>query len=973
MKRRIVRKLVLTVCIISLAAVIQVPAALTSAAGNAAAGNLNSDTIKRDDTYDSYLSKYSKSVKPQYEISIPVDKYSDSNMKVELLDNFQGSSGMSIKTLDEGYVTWEVNIPQEGMYNISIEYFPIEGHGASMERAVYINDELPFTNAGHLLFYRVWSNATEIKRDNRGNDIRPRQVEVPTWQQSYFKDYMGYYNEPYQFYFKAGLNTVKLESAKEPMVIKSLKITQYKEVPAYEEVLKTYKEKGYTVQKAEPVMVQGESGMYKSDPTLYPINDRSSPATMPYDKSKIRLNTIGGYRWINPGELVTWNVEVDKPGLYQIAIKGRQNITRGIYTNRRLTINGRVPFKEVESIPFTYSSTWENFLLGNGDEPYLFYLDKGVNEIKLEVVLGDLADILRVAEDSVFILNNAYRQIVMITGQTPDQYRDYQLDTMLPGVIATMEEQSRIIGGLSEKLINYTGQRSSNNSILERLSYQLKDMVKDPRSIQSRLKQFGDNVGALSTWILNTRKQPLEIDYIMITSPDEKLPDPDASFLQRVLHEFRSYIASFTEDYNTIGDVYNDKKAITVWICSGRDQSQIVKQMIDDFFTPEKGIQVNLQLVSASVLLPSTVAGKAPDVAMYVSNGEPVNFATRNAAVDLTQFSDFDPVSKRFQQSAMVPYKFEKGVYALPEQQSFPMLFYRKDILKELNLKVPQTWEDIFEILPEIQKNNMDISVPVTNIDKEIQTGESKNYAAGMATFITLLYQRGGSLYIDDGKASGLNTETGIEAFKKWTDLYVNYKFPTEFTLLNRFRTGEIPVAINDYDFYNSLQVSAPELRGLWEFAPIPGIRQKDGTIDRSSTSGGHGVMMLKSTKNKEASWEFMKWWTSTEIQTKFAREMESLLGAAARQPTANIEALQQLPWPAKDYKALAEQWKWARGNPEVPGGYFTPRHMNNAFRKVINSGDDPRETFLDYVRIINGEIDNKRKEFGLELRKGGE
>jgi len=99
---------------------------------------------------------------------------------------------------------------------------------------------------------------------------------------------------------------------------------------------------------------------------------------------------------------------------------------------------------------------------------------------------------------------------------------------------------------------------------------------------------------------------------------------------------------------------------------------------------------------------------------------------------------------------------------------------------------------------------------------------------------------------------------------------------------------------------------------------------------------------------------------------------MESLMGASARHPTANIVAAEQLPWPTKDYKALNTQRQWVIGNPEVPGGYFTPRHLNNAFRKVINEGADPRETLLDYVRIINDEIDNKRKEFGLELRDGG-
>ena len=73
---------------------------------------------------------------------------------------------------------------------------------------------------------------------------------------------------------------------------------------------------------------------------------------------------------------------------YQITIKGRQNITRGQYADRRLLINGEVPFREVENIPFSFSSIWQNFTLG--DETTVPVLpERGENTIRMEVVLGD--------------------------------------------------------------------------------------------------------------------------------------------------------------------------------------------------------------------------------------------------------------------------------------------------------------------------------------------------------------------------------------------------------------------------------------------------------------------------------------------------------------------------------------------------------------------------------------------------------
>ena len=146
----------------------------------------------------------------------------------------------------------------------------------------------------------------------------------------------------------------------------------------------------------------------------------------------------------------------------------------------------------------------------------------------------------------------------------------------------------------------------------------------------------------------------------------------------------------------------------------------------------------------------------------------------------------------------------------------------------------------------------------------------------------------------------------------------------------------------------------------------MPGMRADDGTIHREVPSGGSGVLMLNNAKDKEAAWEFMKWWTSEETQTAFGREMEGLMGAAARYPTANIQALDQLPWPVEDYNNLQAQFEWVRGLPEVPGGYFTGRHLLNAFYQVINNNVEPREAIVDYVQYIHDEIRTKRHEFGL-------
>ncbi|MEC0206701.1 extracellular solute-binding protein [Paenibacillus lautus] len=915
-----------------------------------------------EDSYDAYLQRYQNEKLAQQEIVIQGKDYSDSDrMSPEIIRELGGETGEFVKMGDIGSMDWEFEVPETGLYHIAVRYFPIEGKSSAIERELLIDGAHPFASARNLTFQRVWKNETDaIAKDNRGNELRPRQVESPMWQESLFRDTEGYYEEPYVFYFSAGKHTLTLRSSREPMVIDYIKVFGYGAPAAYEEVKAGYESKGYKATSGQLIKIQGEHAAYKSSPTLYPISDRSSPATEPYDVSKIRMNTIGGNNWRVPGQWLRWNVDVPEDGLYKIAIKNRQELLRGVYSTRSLWIDGEIPFKEMSQIPFYYDSDWQMNVLGSAEEPYLFYLTKGQHDLKLEVSLGSIAPLIRQVESSLLEINAMYRKILMITGNVPDPYRDYQLDKQIPDMVKVFQEQSDILSAVSEELVNLTGEKSDKTATLNKMAYQLEDMAKKPETVQKRLSQFKINVGSVGAWILQVREQPLEIDYLLLASPDVKLPKADASAGDKVVHEVSSFFYSFFEDYDTIGNTEDSGEAITVWIGTGRDQAQVLKAMIDDTFTPLTDIGVNLKLVNADVLLRASLAGEGPDVAMQVGNEVPVNFGMRNAAEDLSKFHDYESVVKQFRDSAMVPYQFEDQVFALPEQQIFNMLFYRKDILEELNLEPPQTWDDVYAMIPVLQKHHMDLALPIA------QTTGVPVLEANR-TFAMLLYQHDGSFYLNNGAKSGLDTEIGLSAFKKWTDFYTSYKLPLIFDFPMRFRTGEMPVGIQDYTFYNYLTVSAPEIKGLWEFVPVPGTKQPDGTIRRDVASGGTAAVMLKQAKNKDAAWEFMKWWVSKDTQVRFGREMEGLMGAAARYPTANIEALRELPWPERDYRNLEEQWQWVQGVPEVPGGYFTGRHLDNALREVINNGTNTADALYDYVQEIDYEIREKRDEFNLD------
>ncbi|WP_317890787.1 extracellular solute-binding protein [Paenibacillus arenilitoris] len=911
--------------------------------------------------YGAYMKRYSSADRPAAEIRIEGEQYAAlEGDGFELADGFQGLKGQAVLTPETGSISWKVQVDQPGLYHVRIHYFPIEGKSSAIERELSINREVPFQEAEILLFDRYWGNREdEIERDDRGNDLRPRQIEKPAWQIASFKDNEGYNDEPYLFYFGEGVQTVSLTSLREPMAIDYIELYQEPVSKTYEERKAEYEAAGAAAAKGQFIMIQAEDAALKSSPTLYPLSDRSSPAVTPYSASKIRINAIGGLNWKLPGQWMEWEFEVEEDGLYQIALKRKQDQLRGVYATRSIMIDGKYPFHEMKRMRFSFNMDWQTDVLG-GNEPYLFHLTKGKHTIRMAVSLGELAPLIETIESSVLKLNEMYRKILLITSNTPDPNRDYQLEKRIPGMIDVFREQAGHIQAVADYLEQSTGERSDKVAVLHTMVRQLNEMAEKPETIANRLNSFKVNVGGLGTWMLTVREQPLTLDYLIVASPDSKLPRAKATLLEKMKHELGAYVASYTEDYDSIGSTEESGRSVTVWVTTGRDQAQVLKAMIDDTFTPETNISVNLRLVPGGILLPAVLAGEGPDVALQAGEDLPVNYAMRKAAADLTAFPDFEEVAARFRESAITPYKYDEGVYALPEQQTFPMMFYRKDILKELDLEPPKTWQDVYNMISVLQKHNMEFYLP-------IESATNNATLVPNAAFAMLLYQNGGEFYQDNGMKSALDSEISMQVFKRWSQFYTNYKFPLQADFANRFRTGEMPIGIADYTTYNMLTVMAPEIKGLWDFTIVPGTERKDGSVRHEVASHTTAVMMLDNADDKDAAWSFMKWWTDKDTQIAYGRELEGLLGEAARYPTANIEALAQLPWPIKDFNNLERQWQWVRGIPQVPGGYFTGRHLDNAFRRVVNQSENPREALSDYILYINDEIALKRQEFNLQ------
>ena len=945
--------------------------------------------------YADYLAEHKDASHPDMIIEVKASDYTlymenDTEVEPVVYTDYEGAEGDSILTSETGYIEFEVNVPQAGLYQLEVEYYPVEGKNSEIQRSFFVDGELPYGELSLIEFSRVWSTdvaqASFAKgiydvawnKDNQGNDMKPTAIEIPEWIIADLYDNNGYITEPLCIYLTEGTHTIAMDSQREPMLIHKLLLTNKEKIKSYQEVKESWDLSGAQNTTGVNIEIQAENAVKTSSQMLYPKQDQSSPAVYPASAKELLNNTIGGESWGDAGQWIEWEFEVPKTGYYNISLFDKQSFMRGIYVSRKISIDGEVPFKELEDYGFTYDSSWRTDVLQDEEgNPYKFYLEQGSHTLRMEVVLGDFSEVIASVQDCVSQLNAIYRKVIRITGISPDTYRDYQIEASLPGLNEEMVAVRDQLNQAIEDLRTAAGRTSDKETVLITMRDQMDYLIEDEERFVKVVTTYKQNVRACGTWITQVIDQPLQIDRLNIYSPDETIAVNHNSPLDKMGYEVQRLYYSFIIDYNSLGAVDTEEgenKTITLWIGTGRDQANVIRSLIDESFTGVHGINVNVQLVDMNTLLRAELAGEGPDVAIQVANTNgiagavlntgndtPVNYGLRNAVLDLTQFEDYEAVADRFYDSALTAFSFNGAVYALPETQTFPVMFYRQDILAELGLDVPTTWDEVKVTMSVLAKNQMEFGMlPSEQI------------------YAMLLYQNGGAYYNENGISSALDSDIAVNTFKEYCEYYTDYGLDKWASVEERFRTGECPIIIADYTLYNNLEVSAPDIAGLWNFAVVPGTVQEDGTVDHSVGCTGLASMIMADTEDPEACWEFLKWWTSADVQTLFDREMESLMGSAARVATANRETFENIPWSVDTHEALAEAFEWVKGIPQVPGGYYSWRNVNNAFYTVTTDTDtaSPREELMDKVLYINDEITYKRKEFGLptldDLEKEG-
>lgn len=860
-------------------------------------------------------------------------------------------------------ITYQVGTIQEGLYSLGFDFYDPTTSIDATQFALRINDELPFSESQTLTLPAKWTlETTDFPLDRYGNDIQPKSVKNQTWTYYEIHDYNGLHPGLYQFHLKTG-DTIRIEYVNNLLLIGQLYFVKETEIPTYQEYLEQY---SYAQVIDDLHLVSARDFDYRSDPTTR-LRSEQDPSNAPYYHTQyLKLNVIFGDSWEKGGQTINYQVEVAQSGFYHLTFKYRQYRLRDMSAFRKISVNGSVPYDELEAYAFPYTTAFINRTLVDKDGEYLkVYLEAGVNDISLEAVSYPYREMIGVIQETMSSIQSLALQIKRYTSGSSDLYRDWDVEQYFPTAQGDMYTWSENLKALHDDLKQLSTSRDpSELSGLLLASTKLKTLADQINRLPARMAQFSDGDASVNQILANVmqtfRISNIELANIQVHG-DVRVAAPRTNIFTRFWEGTKQLFLSFVN--NQYAEISAREGQLTVWVNYPRQYIEIMQNMIDSSYDGELKVTLS-QMNDQNKLILANASGAAPDIALGIDHWIPYDFAVRGAALDLRKFSGYGSLVQEFTKGAIIPYVFEDGVYALPETQNFWVTYYRKDILDSIGITdIPQTWDEIIAILPILQSYGLNYFIPLSQF-------------TGLKPFVATLpfiYQFGGDLYTENGMQTAINSEKTLEGIKMMSDLYTLYNIPEYVaSFYNHFRYGMLPIGIGDLSTYILLETAAVELNGLWGMDLHPGYydAEKDEIV-RYMATGGKAAMIMGSTQYPQESWDFLNWWLGYEVQAEFAMLLQSTYGKTYFWNTANLDAFAQLSIPEQYKSIILEQLEWGMEASRIPGSYMVEREISNAWTKIVFDGVNARQALDEAVRISNREILYKMAEFGYTTRQG--
>lgn len=888
----------------------------TSAEDSEISGNLN--YLLTENSYEKYISDYSVAEKRTESISIAIDKYISWGSS----DCDISTAADSIGTLSwqgTGEVSWDFQVEYAGLYCFEMNYYSQSENNSSVLLGIDIDGEYPFDEAREIRFDRYWRNKHSIRLDeDYKNQVLPPLVKYNCNITSYARA-SEISDEPLWFYLSSGTHKLSLHGVSTDFYISSLKFCGKEELKSYSEIKPSENKLNATPALIDnaPILVEAEMPKYTNSAAIRPTSESSDYAVSPSHPVNIRYNTIGADSWNTAGQMIFYEVTVASDGYYALNMKCRLNTGSGLPSNRRIYVNGKVVCEELNNIEIPYSDDWQTISPTDANGEQIFIeLKAGKNLIAFEAINGEASRALRNV--------NAVVSALAVSVESDEIYSKFGFYAQ---EILTAKNE---LENASKCKIN-----SSELDVLINLLKKYED--KQPENL-SDLKKC---LNSACKWIEQNENRSVEMDYFELRTVHEQFRDISRDFFKQLVFGFRRFVGSFFADYNTLISDKDKKSELSVW-ASGNNAplSENISTEFGDDITVVKG---------SGSLLETVLSGNVPDIALFVDEEEVYELAKRGLIVNLATLSEYGAVESSSPAGVSKLYEYNGGTYAVPLTNSYPMLFFREDILNELGLSVPESWDDLEKILPVLSENGMTAGV-----------GSPSDFSAGNAFMLMMSQSEKGF----NGSELDLCGEYAQSVFKRYTEFYTKYNCPQEYDAFRLFKAGKMPIVIADYSQFYSQLSSAEEIRGLWSIAHIPGTRttNDDGktTLNFNTNTSSLGAVIFTDCKDTAKAWKYLSWFSQPETQTKFGVLKEACTGEIYA--PSSLAAVSNLrPSKYEFYRLRIQASRICEiSNCEIISSL--ERGIYSAFIDTISGKSDPCDAIAKYGALITAEIARNKK-----------
>jgi multiple sugar transport system substrate-binding protein len=300
---------------------------------------------------------------------------------------------------------------------------------------------------------------------------------------------------------------------------------------------------------------------------------------------------------------------------------------------------------------------------------------------------------------------------------------------------------------------------------------------------------------------------------------------------------------------------------VTITFASWVNESPMMTTLRDQFQELHPNITVDFQGVPAEEMtdrLTTQIAGGNPPDTAFVDQSAVVDFASRNALLDLGPYVEKSVAVKRddYVGAFLEAVLWDDKMYGLPYDGETTGLFYRKDLFEAAGIAAPpKTWEEL--------------EAAAKALTTEDKYGYIMFAPEAAYYWYPYLWQNGGELLSEDGKTILFNSDAGKEAAEFYVGL-AQYS-PPDFLNSNSydgrvaFATGQVGMYVAGAWFASVMQAEYPEINDLWGAAPLPQKKRCATTI------AGDALVIPAQSKNPDAAWKWIEFLSAPQNMARWA------------------------------------------------------------------------------------------------------